>query len=63
MVEATSDIAGLHYYVYTPSLTERRLDRAECLLSIEMIDSAGLGALLGVTGPANISRPVRTIFF
>ncbi len=63
MVEATSDITGLRYYVYSPSLMERRLDRAECLSSIEMIDNAGLGALLGVTGPENNSRPVRTIFF
>ncbi len=63
MVEATSDITGLHYYVYSPSLAERGLERAECLSSIEMIDSTGLGALLGVTGHANNSRPVRTIFF
>ena len=62
MVEATSDIPGLRYYVYSPSIMERRLDTAECLSSIEMIDNAGLGALLGV-GPENNSRPVRTIFF
>ena len=63
MVEATSDITGLHYYVYSPSLAERGLDRAECLSSIEMIDGPGLGALLGVTGHANNFPPCENNIF
>jgi len=63
MVEATSDITGLRYYVYSPSLQERGLAVGECQSSVEMIDGPGLGALLGVTGPENNSRPVRTIIF
>ncbi len=64
MVEATSDIPDLQYYVYTPSLQERGLTVAECQSSsIETVDGGRLGALLGIRGDANNSRPVRTIFF
>ena len=63
MVEATSDIPDLHYYVFTPSLRERGLKVAECQSFVEKIDGSGLGALLGIRTSVNNSRPVRTIFF
>jgi tRNA 2-thiouridine synthesizing protein C len=63
MLEATSDIPDLHYYVYTPSLRERGLKVAECQSFVETVDGPGLGTLLGVRTHANNGRQIRTIFF
>lgn len=63
MIDATSDIPNLHYYVYEPSLHERGLEVTECQSSVEMVKGAGLGVLLGIRPDTANSRPVRTIFF
>jgi tRNA 2-thiouridine synthesizing protein C len=63
MVEATSDIPDLHYFVYTPSIRVRGLKVAECQSFVETVDGPGLGALLGVKTHAKNGRLIRTIFF
>lgn len=63
MLEATSDIPDLHYYVYAPSLRERGLQAGECRSSVGTVDGPGLGALLGVGTDADNGRQIRTIFF